>query len=70
MFLYLSAAVLKNSHNPQVAQHFVEYLLSRAGQRLVQDAHFLPSPALVGGDRTLVPGHLQTFLQGEYLYPG
>ncbi|HEY6410021.1 MAG TPA: extracellular solute-binding protein [Ktedonobacteraceae bacterium] len=64
-----SAAVLKNANNPQAAQHFIEFLLSPIGQRLVQAAHFLPSPALVGGDTTSIPGQLQTLLQGKYEYP-
>src|SRR5262249_8951828 len=50
-----SAAVLKNASNPQAAQHFIEFLLSPRGQNLVQAAHFLPGPLLVGGDKTSVP---------------
>ena len=65
-----SAAVLKNANNPHAAQHFIEFLLSPIGQKLVQAAHFLPSPALVGGDKTSVPDQLQTLLQGDYQYPG
>ena len=65
-----SAAVLKNANNPHAAQHFTEFLLSPIGQKLVQAAHFLPSPALVGGDKTSVPDQLQTLLQGDYQYPG
>jgi ABC-type molybdate transport system substrate-binding protein len=61
-----SAAVLKNTNTPQAAQHFIEFLLSPIGQKCVQDAHFLPSPALVGGDKTSVPSQLQPFLQGDY----
>jgi len=65
-----SVAVLKNANNPQAALHFVEFLLSPAGQKLVQDAHFLPSPVLVGGDTISVPGQLETLIQGKYQYPG
>lgn len=52
-----SAAVLNNAEHPDVALWFVEYLLSPAGQQLVQAAHFLPGPALVGGDASLVQTH-------------
>jgi molybdate/tungstate transport system substrate-binding protein len=65
-----SATVLNNASNPQAALHFVEYLLSPAGQQHVQTAHFLPSPALVGGDPRMVPHQLHSFLQGEYPYSG
>jgi molybdate/tungstate transport system substrate-binding protein len=65
-----SAAVLKNANNTHATQHFIEFLLSPPGQKLVQAAHFLPSPALVGGDKTSLPSQLQSILQGEYKYPG
>jgi molybdate/tungstate transport system substrate-binding protein len=66
-----SATVLNNASNPQAALHFVEYLLSPAGQQHVQAAHFLPVPALVGGDAASVPSQIQPFIQGEYQqYPG
>ena len=65
-----SATVLNNASNPQAALHFVEYLLSPAGQQHVQAAHFLSSPALVGGDATSVPHQLRPLLQGKYQYPG
>ena len=65
-----SAAVLKNANNPHAAQHFIEFLLSPIGQQLIQAAHFLPSPALVGGDKASVPDQLQTLIQGDYQYPG
>ena len=65
-----SAAVLKNTNNPHAAQLFIEFLLSPTGQKLVHAAHFLPSPALVSGDKTSVPDQLQTLLQGDYQYPG
>jgi molybdate/tungstate transport system substrate-binding protein len=61
-----SAAVLKNTNTPQAAHHFIEFLLSPRGQKCVQDAHFLPGPALVGGDKTSVPSQLQPLLQGDY----
>lgn len=60
-----SAAVLKNTVHHQAAQHFIEFLLSLTGQKLVRDAYFLPSPALVGGDTTSVPDQLQIHLQGD-----
>jgi len=63
-----SATMLNNTSNPQSALQFVEYLLSPAGQRLVEAAHFLPSPALVGGDTSSVPHQLRHFLQGDYRY--
>jgi len=65
-----SATVLNNASNPQAALHFVEYLLSPAGQQHVQAAHFLPAPALVGGDAASVPSRIQPFIQGEYKYSG
>jgi molybdate/tungstate transport system substrate-binding protein len=65
-----SATVLNNASNPQAALHFVEYLLSPAGQQLVQAAHFLPGPALVGGDAGAVPHQLRALIQGEYRYSG
>jgi len=65
-----SAAVLKNTNYPYAAQHFIEFLLSPIGQQLIQAAHFLPSPALVGGDKSSLPGQMQTLLQGDYQYPG
>ncbi len=65
-----SAAVLNNASHPHAALQFVEYLLSPPGQQLVQAAHFLPGPALVGGDASSVPPHLRTLLQGDYRYPG
>ncbi len=65
-----SAAVLNNASNPQAALHFIEYLLSPAGQQHVQAAHFLPSPALVGGDASTVPYQLHPLIQGEYRFPG
>jgi molybdate/tungstate transport system substrate-binding protein len=61
-----SAAILNNASNPPAALQFVEYLLSPPGQQLVQAAHFLPGPALVGGDASSVPPHLRTLLQGDY----
>ena len=61
-----SAAVLKNAQNPDAALDVVAYLLSPAGQQLVQAAHFLPAQALVGGDAASVPGQLQPLIQGEY----
>ena len=61
-----SAAVLKNASNPQAALHFIEFLLSLRGQNLVQAAHFLPGPTLVGGEKTSVPGQLQPHLLGDY----
>jgi molybdate/tungstate transport system substrate-binding protein len=61
-----SAAILNNASNPPAALQFVEYLLSPPGQQLVQSAHFLPGPALVGGDASSVPPHLRTLLQGDY----
>jgi molybdate/tungstate transport system substrate-binding protein len=63
-----SAAVLKNTNNSHAAQHFIEFLLSPMGQQLIQAAHFLPSPTLVGGDKTSVPGQLQSLIQGNYQY--
>jgi molybdate/tungstate transport system substrate-binding protein len=65
-----SAAVLNNANHPHAALHCVEYLLSPAGQQLVQAAHFLPSPALVGGDAASVPLQLRPLLQGAYQLPG
>jgi molybdate/tungstate transport system substrate-binding protein len=65
-----SAAVLNNASHPHAALQFVEYLLSPAGQQLVQAAHFLPGPALVGGDAASIPQHLRALLQGDYRYPG
>jgi molybdate/tungstate transport system substrate-binding protein len=65
-----SATVLNNASNPQAALQFVEYLLSPAGQQHVQAAHFLPGPALVGGDAASVPSRIQPFIQGEYRYSG
>ncbi|HLX41671.1 MAG TPA: extracellular solute-binding protein [Ktedonobacteraceae bacterium] len=66
-----SAAVLNNARNPQAALHFVEYLLSPAGQQLVQATHFLPGQALVGGDASAIPDRLRPHIQGEYQqYPG
>jgi molybdate/tungstate transport system substrate-binding protein len=61
-----SAAVLKNARDPQVAQHFMEFLLSPRGQGLVQAAHFLPGPILVGGDKTSVPDQLKPQMLGDY----
>jgi ABC-type Fe3+ transport system substrate-binding protein len=66
-----SAAVLRNAKNLDAALDVVAYLLSPAGQQLVQAAHFLPGVALVGGDAASVPGRLQSLIQGEYQqYPG
>ncbi len=65
-----SAAVLNNASHPHAALQFVEYLLSPLGQQLVQSAHFLPGPALAGGDVASVPQHLRALLQGGYRYPG
>ena len=65
-----SAAVLKSASDPPAALHFVEYLLSPAGQQHVQAAHFLPGSALVGGDVSAVPHQLRPLLLGEYQYPG
>ena len=61
-----SADVLKNTNNPHATQQLIKFLLSPMGQQLIQAAHFLPGPALVGGDKTSVPGQLQTLLQGDY----
>jgi molybdate/tungstate transport system substrate-binding protein len=61
-----SAAVLKNASNPPAAHRIIAFLLSPRGQKHVQDAHFLPGPALVGGDKTSVPSELQPLLQGDY----
>ena len=65
-----SAAVLSNADQPQAAFQFVEYLLSPAGQQLVQAAHFLPGPILVGGDVSSIPQHLRALFQGDYRLPG
>ena len=65
-----SATVLNNASHPHAALKFVEYLLSPAGQQLVQAAHFLPGPALAGGDTASVPHQLRTLLQGDYRYSG
>jgi molybdate/tungstate transport system substrate-binding protein len=65
-----SAAVLKNASNPQAAHHFIEFLLSPRGQKRVLAAHFIPSPALLGGDKASVPNQLQPLLQGDYENPG
>jgi ABC-type molybdate transport system substrate-binding protein len=64
-----SAAVLKHTNHAQASLQLVEFLLSPIGQKLVQNAHFLPSPALVGGDTTFVPSQFQPMIQGEYQYP-
>jgi len=64
-----SAAVLKHTNHAQASLQLVEFLLSPTGQKLVQNAHFLPSPALVGGDTTFVPSQFQPMIQGEYQYP-
>jgi molybdate/tungstate transport system substrate-binding protein len=61
-----SAAVLKNATNPHAAQQFIEFLLSPQGQKLVQAAHFLSGPPLVGGDKKSVPDQLLPLLQGDY----
>jgi molybdate/tungstate transport system substrate-binding protein len=61
-----SAAVLKNASNPQASQQFMEFLLSPRGQSLVQAAHFLPGPILLGGDKTSVPDQLPPHLLGDY----
>ena len=60
-----SATMLKSTHNPQAAQDFIMFLLSPRGQELVKAAHFLPGSILVGGDKTFMPGQLQTLLQGD-----
>ena len=65
-----SAAVLSNASQPQAALQFVEYLLSPVGQQLVHAEHFLPAPALVGGDASSVPQHLRALFQEDYRYPG
>jgi molybdate/tungstate transport system substrate-binding protein len=64
-----SAAVLKNANNTKAAHQFIEFLLSPRGQKLVQDAHFLPSPALVSGDKKSVSDQLQSLLQSDYQNP-
>jgi len=61
-----SAAVLKNATDLHAAQQFIAFLLSPSGQKLVQAAHFLPGPALVGGDKTTVPENIQALLNGDY----
>jgi len=61
-----SAAVLQDATDPQVALRVVSFLLSKAGQQLVQAAHFLPGSALVGGDVTAVPEQVQPLLTGVY----
>jgi molybdate/tungstate transport system substrate-binding protein len=65
-----SATVLDKTINPLAALHVVAYLLSPNGQKLVQSAHLLPSPALVGGDGSSVPPQLRPFLQGVYSFSG
>ena len=64
-----SVAVLKNTNHPHASLQLVEFLISAVGQKLVQAAHFLPSPALIGGDTAFVPSQLQPLIQGEYQYP-
>ncbi|HEY0754744.1 MAG TPA: extracellular solute-binding protein [Ktedonobacteraceae bacterium] len=61
-----SAAVLNDAANPQAAWQVVAFLLSEAGQQLVQAAHFLPGSALVGGDATTIPRPIQALLKGTY----
>jgi molybdate/tungstate transport system substrate-binding protein len=65
-----TAAVLRNTRQPQAALQVVEYLLSSSGQQLVQSAHFLSGTALVGGDATSLPDHLGPLLRGRYEYLG
>ncbi len=65
--LTLFDATARNpSPDPTEATQFIRYLLSSAGQQLVQTYHFLPAPVLVGGDIRTVPGEIQSFVQGIY----
>ncbi len=52
--------------DPTEATQFIRYLLSPAGQQLIQTYHFLPVSVLVGGDSRAVPGEIQPFVQGIY----
>jgi molybdate/tungstate transport system substrate-binding protein len=61
-----SAAVLSKATHPQAALQLVTFLFSPAGQQLIRAAHFLPSPALVGGDAAAVPDELRPLLKGVY----
>ncbi|MBO0790819.1 MAG: extracellular solute-binding protein [Ktedonobacteraceae bacterium] len=61
-----SAAVLNRSAHPQAAWQVVAFLLSSAGQQLVQAAHFLPGSSLIGGDATTLPQQIQPLLKGMY----
>ena len=63
-----SAAILKNSQHLEAALQVLEYLLSPAGQQVLQEAHFLPGTAHVGGDTTALPDRLGPLLRGRYSY--
>jgi molybdate/tungstate transport system substrate-binding protein len=61
-----SATILEGIKNQEAAISFIEYLLSPKGQEIIKNHNFIPSPILVGGDRTAVPSQIKPYIQGEY----
>jgi len=59
-----TATVLTGAPQPDAATRFLAFVLSSAGQELVRAHHFLPSPALAGGDVSMMPEELAPFLRG------
>jgi molybdate/tungstate transport system substrate-binding protein len=61
-----SIAPVEGGANGSAAVATLEYLFSAAGQRLLREQGFLPSPVLVGGDPAAVPERLRPAIQGSY----
>ncbi len=58
-----TVTVPTTSKNPQGAESFIEYLLSKNGQALLAKEGLLPTPALVGGNPQAVPGPLKPIVK-------
>jgi len=61
-----SATVLASARDRIAAVRFVDFLVSPAGQEIVQAFHFIPSPILLGGSPGLLPRELVGRVQGTY----
>jgi molybdate/tungstate transport system substrate-binding protein len=61
-----SATVLASASDRVAAVHFVDFLISPAGQEIVQAFHFICSPILLGGSPGSLPREFAGRVQGTY----
>ena len=61
-----TATVVNQTKSSAAATAFVNYLLSPAGQQIMQQHGLLASPVLYGGDQTQIPTALRSQVTGQY----